>query len=114
MNHAKILHRRSSCRDFHFIYVPALYERNYEFALKEQLLRLLSTFRHPTAEVPPHHCMLYFVQYHHYLQVRLSYPYLWKTSLLCDQKLHIDGGLENPMQVAQVVPIKEMSNNLNK
>ena len=100
--------------NFYFIYVPALYGRNYEFALTVQLLHQLSISRRPTAAAPPHHCMLYFVQYHHYLQVRLSYPYLWKTSLLYDQKLHIDGGRENLMQVAQVVPIKEILNNWNK
>ena len=100
--------------NFYFIYVPALYGRNYEFALKVQLLHQLSTSRHPTAAAPPHHCMLYFVQYHHYLRVRLSYPYLWKTSLLYDQKPHIDGGRENLMQVAQVVPIKEILKNWNK
>ena len=100
----------NTCRKFYFIYVPALYGRNYEFALTVQLLHQLSTSRRPTAAAPPHHCMLYFVRYQMCWRVRLSYPYLWKTSLLCDQKLHIDGGLENPMQVAQVVPIKEVSN----
>ena len=93
-------------KKLHCVFLPALYGRNYEFALEVQLLHQLSTFRHPTAEVPPHHCMLYFVQYQMYLRVRLSYPYLWKTFWLYGRKHHIDGGPENPTPEAQVAPLE--------